>query len=235
VFGDSFCCYNENWINIISNRLNTEEVIIKGKGGAGMVHTYSLFHNNVNNFTKDDYIIIGLSNRTRHLFSNDFATSSHILDIPLSKLSTYYSSLKAAKEYFKILEDPYITSLISQCLIGHIINSVIPSLPTQRVAVVRTVMTDNIGTYKEGIPDKYKHIIDKNNSLWSIMSDWVTDKDNIKATEVFGNKKYAGPNHWIDDKEYTEFFFDRIDYIWSMFEEQEGASLSHATKSPRAF
>ena len=153
VFGDSFCEYNDNWIKIIADKLKVDKVETRGLGGSGLTYCYSQLIKEVDNITEDDSVLIGISHHTRHLFSDGFYCSAGIVDKDPNDLKNLNpTQVKAAVDYFKYLYDDNLSILLSQCVIGHIINSIVRKLPTSKVAIIRTVGLNEDTVYYKSIP-----------------------------------------------------------------------------------
>ena len=214
VFGDSFCQYNANWIKDLAGE---DEVMLFGKGGTSLLYTYKMLYNSVKDISADDKVLIGLTSVDRHMFRDwnlsgmidnkerDIAKWEKIRKAKGKDVNKYIrkdEEYAAAKGYFKYLHDHDDCGMLGNALMSHIINVVVPSLKTQRVAIVKTIGRDTDSTYN---PDL------NTNTLFDITFNWLVNKGKCKQGDEQCAVSYMNTdNHWIDDEGYKEYFFNEI-------------------------
>lgn len=233
-FGDSYMQYNENYIKDIAKLIGCAHCRVFGVGGSGLLYTYKILLEMQEYIEGDDAVLIGLTNRDRWLFGekDEWHSMPEILDKKeayeyrkftwlknaVTNMNTqqiakeldlipdeYY---KAAQGYVKYILSENQTNLLAHSIVSSIIYSIVPSLPTKRVAVVRTLPAVTSTPYN--IPKDFND----NPTLFDIGRNYLINNkgvngDDIKSIITILNTR----NHWIDEPEYKEYFFKEIDWV----------------------
>jgi len=137
---------------------------------------------------------------------------------------------KAGEDYYKYLHTDKQASSLGHAVITSIFHSIVPSLATQRVGVIRTLPTTT-RTWTN-IPSEYF----SNRALYSIVHNFlVRYKDVDRDDNDTLLKEMATPNHWVDDPRYKSFFYSNIEWLMRRLGVEEGAILSLTEGATRIF
>ena len=205
-FGDSFSVFDENWIKGIREELGLD-VHTRSVGGSGIFWAiYSLEKANSQGLIQEnDRIILTIANPCREYFDG-----THVMGPDLDQFSfngtgiLHKVKMEAIKQYWMYLDNGYNTTQERSWQIAYLINTLIPSLPTKKVALFFTI--------ESGIQDHPLVDFDFQRVpfLDLTIAGWYKEKygfDRDRAVEEY----MSTPNHWPpgeeDSLEFSKYFF----------------------------
>jgi len=234
VFGDSYMQFNENYINDIGKEINAKDYRIYGRGGSSLLYTYKNLLLMREQIEENDAVLIGLTSNSRWLFGEN--DDWHCMPTLLNKKEAYKYRMmiwqdskvtnktpqqiteeldsipdeyyKAAEGYIKYLLSDKQSNLLAHSVISSIFHSIVPSLPTKRVAVVRTV------SYKTDVDFNIPKDFYGNDPLHEIGKRYLIKNKGFDPEDDHAiTSELNTHNHWIDEPEYKEYFFKEIDWV----------------------
>jgi hypothetical protein len=175
-FGDSFSVFDENWIKGIREELGLD-VHTRSVGGSGIFWA---------------------------IYSLEKANSQGLIQENDSTGILHKVKMEAIKQYWMYLDNGYNTTQERSWQIAYLINTLIPSLPTKKVALFFTI--------ESGIQDHPLVDFDFQRVpfLDLTIAGWYKEKygfDRDRAVEEY----MSTPNHWPpgeeDSLEFSKYFF----------------------------
>ena len=229
-FGDSFCDSEANWVEQVSKNLNAE-VAHLGIAASSVSFLQNDLINNAHLISKNDFVIVCLTNTHRYylakLHLDHHAVSSTVVhkeniqdlisrqlrssDKTLDENEIYTKSLDIASSfnfYMKYLsdQDSYENNMCG--VASHIVNDILPNLPTKKVIFFYSINKNeylNYPFYRQ--PNQITQI-----GFWETLLEYFVKEQGIEDLDEIIKKIYT-PNHWIDDPVYAEMFWKRYNPI----------------------
>lgn len=221
-FGDSFCTNNDNWVAQVAKNLDCE-IASLGVAGTSIDFLAETLIANRNLILEEDYVIVCITGYTRHYFRGENFRISTAID-PHDDYVTFDSStglfvpidqnkILAYEMFIKHLYTDEIHKKNSFIISNHIINEIIPSLPTKKVVYFFS-MADEIKTFE--FFKQNQSVICK--PLYRVFKEFVeSTEDYKKLTEedqqVLKAKLLLTNNHFIEDPEYYKMFWKEINPV----------------------
>ena len=231
VFGDSFCSHNDNWIKQIQKWGEYKTVNIISLPGSSLPYTLEKLYENVGKIKQSDSVIVGMTDHSRQYLSK-FHLRPHVDekkvleyppktkdDIVDSRISSVYDS------YLHYFFDDF--QALKQLIPTYdfIANHIPKLIKTEKYVSFYTMYRNPINVssepkrstkYKEFLPI-YKNILPPSDypGMWEA-AEKFTEFNNLSPESY-----YRTPNHWIDSKEYEEYFWNiyksLFDILWQKY------------------
>ncbi len=209
VFGDSFMAYDRNYIRILGNSCNADNIKVLGANGTGLLFTYQRLLNYKDMIQEDDVVLIGLSSTARFLFGEEDIHITPTLDKDgVTNVEEYFKGKeqhKAVLYFMKHLYHDVHVGNLAHAVVSSIFHSIIPSLKTKRVSVVVTVGKNGyFNTFN--LPQS----VFKETDLYDIAFSYLVnikgyDLDNLDPAVILANY-----NHWLEYEDYPDYFFSKL-------------------------
>ena len=207
-FGDSFSVFDENWLKAIRTELRLD-IHPRSVGGSGIYWAiHSLEHaNNTGLIQENDRIILTIPNPSRQYFDGTHVVGADLDNYMFNSIGgkeILPPKKNAVKQYWKFLNNELVETRRKSWEVIYLIDSLIPSLPTKKVALFFTI--------ESSLQDHplLDFDFDRVPFLDLTISNWYKEKygyDRDRAVQEY----MTTPNHWPpgeqDAKEYTKHFF----------------------------
>ena len=208
-FGDSFMAYDTNYIRILGNSCNADNIKALGVDGSGLLFTYQRLLECKDKIQEDDVVLIGLSSTARFLFGEEDLHIIPTLDKDgVTNVEEHFKSNeqhKAVLYFMKHLYHDLHVGNLAHAVVSSIFHSIIPSFKTKRVSAVVTVGKNGyFNTFN--LPQS----VFKDTDLYDIAFSYLVnikdyDPDNFDPTVVLANH-----NHWLEYDDYPDYFFSKL-------------------------
>jgi hypothetical protein len=229
-FGDSFCDSEANWVKQVSKNLNAE-IAHLGIAASSVSFLQNDLINNAHLISKNDFVIACLTNTHRFYFAGihldhhivnysaahgentQQVVSRHLKEVYplLDEKQIYTKSLDITSSFnffMKHLYDHYTYENNMCGVASHIVNDILPNLPTKKVIFFYSIRKDeylNYPFYKQ--PNQITQI-----GFWETLLEYFLKEQGIEDIDEI-IKKIHTPNHWIDDPVYEQMFWERYNPI----------------------
>jgi hypothetical protein len=221
-FGDSFCANNSNWVKQVAENVGCK-IANFGVGGASIDDTLTTLIKKSKEIKKQDYVVVCFTSPRRHLFNGiNLRVGLIEQELPIEdwvawdeKRGHYMpideGMVEAYKLFFKHLYNEDEENLKHTITVNHIINDVLPSLPT-----ANSIYFDSM----QEIPIKYEFFHHNQPAIckpfWVIAIDFLQSKHSSLPYEEFHNlliEQTTRDNHFLDHPEYVKEWWSNLNPV----------------------
>lgn len=209
VFGDSFCAHNENWVKTLGDKSNSE-VIIKARPASSIFFTYKSIVESQHLFSKEDSIIVGITNYSRHLFNGKhFIIQEYIksdsLSFELTDKDNEREVVEAYGLFLKYLYSHEEERIRALSMVESILNLMSKRLNVKTFIPFFTLNGDKDFEQFNYLDFNFK----KYPSFWDFFANFIDDKLGVSKKNIQEIVKITDtPNHWIDHPEWEQHFWN---------------------------
>lgn len=219
-FGDSFCAYNENWVNDLAQKCNCE-VAHLGTVGSSLIFLLNDLEKYKNQIKPDDRVVVLFTGVFRDYYNgNHFLTTQHA-----SGLSCFYGHVKHNNQEIKNITETFDKfrllffnqkeyEIRASAVICHIINSVIPSLKTNKVIYHYSLNNAGVRPFLSSYTKQREYEpVDFMNFGEKFCIKYIPDR-NSRNIILTLDKEYGTNNHWVKHPLYKEKWWETYEPIF---------------------
>lgn len=210
LFGDSFVQYPENWVVTLTAK-SKSKVHSLGVGGASIYWVLIDILNNYDKIKKEDKILICIPSTQRWFFNKVHFNpqDSNLGWSQDTKPLRDRDTIDAFKKYILYLHSTEESTLYAASIASHIINVIIPNLPTNKVTYLFSVEGEQ---YLDGWHKRF--INTREYEPPSLLTTGLNFIEKVYGKDtplegIFLNTN----NHWIDHPQYSKEWWDTYDPV----------------------
>jgi len=235
-FGDSYCEFDDNWVNFISQKVNAK-IQHLGTGGASIPHLLETLNKFESKIKKNDYVVVCITDPYRHYLGKLHLLKNHLtgylvnhtpqwspfhfvenarLDSGVDKEVLHSDKGKAQtldilcafKNYVDHLYDEDSQVMCNRSIVSYIVNTFLPNLATKNVIYLYSINKDVYTNSKLFFNSDIVPI-----SLWELQINYFLRYENIDNPTVIKSKLETN-NHWIDTPQWKKLFWETYNPIF---------------------
>lgn len=219
-FGDSFCANNSNWVKQVAENVGCS-IANFGVGGASLDDTLTTLIRKTQNIKEEDYVVVCITSPYRHLFNGvNFRIQMIEQTTPFSdwvcwdEEKSHYvpidnEMVEAYKVFIKYLYSDYEENLKYSITANHIVNDILPNLPT-----VNSIYFNCFDPVKYEFYNERQSVTSK--PFFTIARDFLQSKNSSLPYEEFHNlliEQTTRDNHFLDHPEYAKEWWSNLNPV----------------------